>query len=62
MLIVPNLTRGLMSKEVKMSIKMGPKLRETPNELTVATLRKSERGEDVHHAKNAADLFKQLGV
>ena len=80
-----------MSKEVQMSIKMEPELREQfmaiaasrhrpaaqivrdlmrfyiaqneiPNELTAATLRKSERGEDVHHAKNAADLFKQLGI
>lgn len=33
-----------------------------PNRLTAATLAKSERGEDVYHAKNAADLFKQLGI
>ena len=33
-----------------------------PNKLTVATLTKSERGEDVHRAKNAKDLFKQLGI
>ena len=33
-----------------------------PNALTAATLEKSERGEDVHHAKNADDLFKQLGI
>ena len=31
-----------------------------PNALTAQTLAKSERGEDVHHAKNADDLFEQL--
>lgn len=33
-----------------------------PNKLTVATLTKSEGGEDVHHAKDADDLFEQLGI
>ena len=33
-----------------------------PNTLTAATLAKSERGEDVHHAKDANDLFAQLGI
>lgn len=33
-----------------------------PNKLTAETLAKSERGEDVYHAKDAADLFKQLGI
>lgn len=33
-----------------------------PNKLTADTLAKSERGEDVHYAENAADLFKQLGI
>ncbi|WP_248885846.1 type II toxin-antitoxin system RelB/DinJ family antitoxin [Acidithiobacillus acidisediminis] len=33
-----------------------------PNALTAATLEKSERGEDVHHAKDADDLFNQLGI
>lgn len=33
-----------------------------PNRLTAQTLAKSERGEDVHHAKDAGDLFKQLGI
>lgn len=33
-----------------------------PNKLTVQTLAKSERGEEVHHATNANDLFKQLGI
>ena len=33
-----------------------------PNALTAQTLSKSERGEDVHHAKDADDLFGQLGI
>lgn len=33
-----------------------------PNKLTVQTLEKSERGIDVHQAKNADDLFDQLGI
>ncbi|MDP1610067.1 MAG: type II toxin-antitoxin system RelB/DinJ family antitoxin [Sulfuritalea sp.] len=33
-----------------------------PNKLTAETLAKSERGEDVHHAKDANDLFGQLGI
>lgn len=33
-----------------------------PNELTEKTLAKSERGEDVHHAKDANDLFNQLSI
>ncbi len=33
-----------------------------PNRLTANTLAKSERGEDVHHADDADDLFTQLGI
>jgi len=33
-----------------------------PNALTAETLAKSDRGEDVHHAKDANDLFGQLGI
>jgi len=33
-----------------------------PNKLTTETLTKSERGEDVHHAKDANDLFGQLSI
>lgn len=33
-----------------------------PNEITAETLAKSERGEDVHHARDADDLFKQLCI
>lgn len=32
------------------------------NALTAETLAKSERGEDVHHARNADDLFDQLDI
>lgn len=35
---------------------------EVPNALTAKTLRKSDRGEDIHAAKDARDLFKQLGI
>jgi len=80
-----------MAKEVQMSIKMEPELRdrfmavaadrhrpaaqiirdlmrlyiaecETPNALTAETLRKSREGDDVFHASNASDLFKQLDI
>jgi len=33
-----------------------------PNQLTADTLTKSERGEDLHQAKDAEDLFKQLDI
>jgi DNA-damage-inducible protein J len=33
-----------------------------PNKLTAETLAKSERGEDLHRAKDADDLFRQLGI
>lgn len=33
-----------------------------PNAVTAETLRKSERGEDVHIARDADDLFEQLGI
>jgi len=35
---------------------------QVPNALTAETLRKSERGGEVHHAEDAEDLFKQLGI
>ena len=34
----------------------------TPNKLTQETLRKSARGEEVHRAKDAKDLFRKLGI
>jgi DNA-damage-inducible protein J len=33
-----------------------------PNRPPAETLTKSERGEEVHHAKDAQDLFEQLGI
>ncbi|MCK4710542.1 MAG: type II toxin-antitoxin system RelB/DinJ family antitoxin [Gammaproteobacteria bacterium] len=33
-----------------------------PNNETLATLKRSEAGEDIHKAKNAEDLFDQLGI
>ena len=33
-----------------------------PNKLTAETMEKSERGEDIHRAKDADDLFEQLGI
>ena len=33
-----------------------------PNAVTADTIRKSERGEDVHSARDADDLFDQLGL
>ena len=34
----------------------------TPNPLTIETLAKGDRGEDLYSAKDAEDLFDQLGV
>lgn len=33
-----------------------------PNAQTAATLEQAERGEDLHVAKDAEDLFRQLGI
>jgi DNA-damage-inducible protein J len=33
-----------------------------PNKLTAETLARSERGENIHHAKDAKDLFEQLDI
>lgn len=33
-----------------------------PNTLTLETMRKSERGEDLHSAKDFDDLMQQLGI
>jgi DNA-damage-inducible protein J len=33
-----------------------------PNALTQETMAKSARGEEVHRAKDAADLFRKLGI
>lgn len=33
-----------------------------PNAETIASIESSERGEDVHHAKDLDDLFAKLGI
>ena len=33
-----------------------------PNKLTAQTLARSERGEDVHHARDAEAVFAELGI
>lgn len=33
-----------------------------PNSLTRETIEKAERGEEIFHAKDADDLFRQLGI
>jgi DNA-damage-inducible protein J len=33
-----------------------------PNATTVETMEKTARGEDIHKAKDAEDLFRQLGM
>ena len=35
---------------------------EAPDVLTAKTLRAAERGEDLHAASDAADLFEKLGI
>lgn len=35
---------------------------EEPNELTLRTLERADQGEDVHRAKDADDLFRQLDI
>ena len=49
------LVRVARDKAVPFAVKV-------PNALTAKTLRKSARGEDVHPAKNARDLFGKLGI
>lgn len=33
-----------------------------PNKVPTATLARSDRGEDLHHAKDAKAMFKELGI
>ncbi len=49
------LTRVAKEKALPFELRM-------PNPLTAETLTKSERGEEVYHAKDARDLFDQLGI
>jgi len=59
-LTVSDAVRILLTKVAKE--KALPFDMQTPNALTVETLRKSERGENLHQAKDADDMFKQLGI
>lgn len=45
------------AKEKALSFEM-----RVPNKLTAETLVKSDRDENIHQAKNADDLFDQLGI
>ncbi|MDR1423875.1 MAG: type II toxin-antitoxin system RelB/DinJ family antitoxin [Azoarcus sp.] len=49
------LTRIAMEKALPFEMRV-------PSRLTAETLARSERGEDVHHARDANDLFQQLGL
>ena len=49
------LTRVARDKALRFEVR-------APNRLTVQTLAKSERGEDVHQARDTADLFDKLGI
>lgn len=35
---------------------------QVPNKLTEETLAKSERGEDLHHAEDAQEMFRELDI
>lgn len=59
-LTVSDLVRIVLTKVAK--DKAIPFEMRAPNKLTTNTLTKSRRGEDVHHAKDAKDLFGQLGI
>ncbi len=59
-LTVSDLVRIVLTKVAK--DKAIPFEMRAPNKLTARTLAKSRHGEDVHHAKDAKDLFGQLGI
>ena len=59
-LTVSDVVRIVLTKVVR--DKALPFEMRVPNKLTATTVAKSERGEDVHHANNADDLFEQLGI
>ena len=59
-LTVSDVVRMVLTKVAK--DKALPFAMRVPNRLTAKTLAKSERGEDVHHAKDLDDLYKQLGI
>lgn len=51
------MTLSKIAKEKKLPFEL-----HAPNSETIAALEKSERGEDLHRAKNAEELFEQLGI
>lgn len=59
-LTVSDLVRIVLTKVAK--DKAIPFEMRVPNKLTAKTLAKSRRDEDVHHAKDAKELFGQLGI
>lgn len=60
-LTVSDLMRMTLSKVVRdKALPFHPE--HIPNDETAEVLRKSERGEDVHEAKDLEDLFKKLGI
>jgi DNA-damage-inducible protein J len=59
-LTVSDVVRIVLTKVAKE--KALPFALSVPNKRTVETLAGSERGEDVHRAKDANDLFGRLGI
>ncbi len=52
----------MASAQCRLGIEALPSEMWEPNKLTAETMENTARGEDVHKAKNAADLFRQLGI
>jgi antitoxin component of RelBE/YafQ-DinJ toxin-antitoxin module len=48
--IVRDLMRGFLARQ------------ETPNTKTISAMQAADNGEDLYHAKDADDLFRQLGI
>ncbi len=48
--IVRDLMRGFLARQ------------EIPNAKTISTMQAVDSGEDLHHANDADDLFRQLGI
>ena len=48
--IVRDLMRGFLARQ------------EIPNARTISAMQAADNGEDLHHAKDADDLFRQLGI
>ncbi len=56
-MVATEVVRTKVAKEKVLPFKL-----HKPNKLTAETLAKCEKGIDVHKAKNAADLFRQLDI